>query len=82
MRMFVLCLSALVLMSCASDDAPPVNVAVNTLCTSTTAAPPTTPKMRATYKADPDTWEPLVTWLLGFQRVRDKNCLTSSGFGD
>jgi len=82
MRMCVLFLLALVLTSCADDTPPPVNVAVNTLCTSTTAAPPTTPKMRATYKADPDTWEPLVTWLLGFQRTRDKNCLVSTGFGN
>lgn len=82
MRMFALCLLTVALTSCVNDDAPPVNIAVNTLCTSTTPAPPTTPKMRATYKADPDTWEPLVTWLLGFQRTRDKACLTSQGFGD
>lgn len=82
MRMFVLFPLMLALTSCVNDDAPPVNIAVNTLCTSTTPAPPTTPKMRATYKTDPDTWEPLVTWLLGFQRTRDKNCLKSSGAGD
>lgn len=82
MRMFALSLILIASTSCANDAPPPVNIAVNTLCTSTSPAPPTTPKMRATYKADPDTWEPLVTWLLGFQRTRDKNCLTSTGFGD
>lgn len=82
MRTFALCLLTIALTSCADAAPPPVNVAVDTLCTSTTPAPPTTPKQRATYKADPDTWEPLVTWLLGFQRTRDKHCLRSSGAGD
>lgn len=81
MRMCALFLIAIALTSCSTASPPAVKVAVDTLCTSTTR-PPLTQAMKAEAIDKPAVWEPLMTWLLGFVRTRDKACLTSSGFGD
>ena len=70
-------LMAIVLTACADR---PVVVAVDTLCVST-SRPSITEAQRAAFKADQALWEPLVTWLASFLKVRDATCLRPSPGG-
>ena len=65
-------LTSLALVGCSSS--PPVITAVSTLCTDTTRYH-VTAAQKAAFAADQSTWEPLVSWLLGFNKVRDDECL-------
>jgi hypothetical protein len=47
---------------------------VDTLCLVTTRYRATDGQVAA-FKADRGLWEPLVDWLAGFNRERDKRCL-------
>jgi hypothetical protein len=53
-------------------SAPPVTVAVDTLCE--TPRYHTTDEQRAGVKADPGTWYPLFQWLAAFDARWDKRC--------
>ena len=63
--------SSLLLAGCADK---PVVVAVDSLCVST-SRPTITEAQRAAFRADQALWEPLVTWLASFLKVRDATCL-------
>ncbi len=51
-----------------------VVTAVSTLCVDTTRYH-VTDAQKAAFAADQTTWESLVSWLLGFNKVRDAECL-------
>lgn len=72
MRKWVALLTLTSLTSCASAAVVPV--AVDTLCVSTTRYHATDGQVAA-FKADQGLWEPLVNWLLAFNKVRDGACL-------
>lgn len=76
MRRSTALLMTLALTACG-EPGPPVVVAVDTLCSSTTRYH-ATEAQRAAFKADRMLWEPLVSWLAGFNQVRDKRCLQPS----
>jgi len=65
--------ASLVLAGC--DPQQVVVTSVNTMCTSTTRYHATEAQAKA-FKADPGLWSPLVDWLFGFDKVRDKECLS------
>lgn len=73
MRKCAALLMTIALTACA-DQAPPVVAAVDTLCTSTSRYRATDAQIEA-FKADRGLWEPLVVWLAGFNKVRDRQCL-------
>ncbi len=52
----------------------PVIGTVDTLCTVTRRYHATDAQV-AVFKADQPLWEPLVNWMLGFNKERDKRCL-------
>ncbi len=66
-------LTTIALTACA-DRPMPVVTTIDTLCTVTTRYR-ATDGQRAAFKADPGLWEPLVDWMLGFNKERDKRCL-------
>lgn len=70
---FAALLMTATLTACASDDRIVVT-SVNTLCTSTTRYH-ATEAQAAALKADKALWEPLVSWLASFNKVRDAECL-------
>ena len=65
-------LTTIVLTACA--DRAPIVATVDTLCIVTTRYHATDGQVAA-FKADRGLWEPLVDWLLGFDKERDKRCL-------
>lgn len=52
----------------------PIVTTVDTLCVVTTRYRATDGQVAA-FKADRALWEPMVDWLAGFNRERDKRCL-------
>ena len=62
----------IVLTACAVRT--PVVVTVDALCTVTTRYHATEGQVAA-FKTDRSLWEPLVDWMLGFNKERDKHCL-------
>jgi hypothetical protein len=66
---------AALLMTIASTGCanPPVVATVDTLCVAT-ARYHASEAQAAAFKADQALWEPLVNWLLGFNRERDRRC--------
>lgn len=85
MRKCAALLTTIALTACVSvalpgcDPAPPVVTAVDTLCTSTSRYRATDAQVAA-FKADRTTWESLVDWLAGFNKVRDQQCLAPSPY--
>ena len=70
----LLTLIASISSSGCSPPAPPQVVTVgDSLCTATTRYR-ATEGQKAAFRADPGLWEPLVDWLLGFDKVRDARC--------
>jgi hypothetical protein len=69
---------AILLLTACGDKPMPVVTTIDTLCTVTTRYH-ATDAQRAAFKADPDLWESLVDWMLGFNKERDKRCLKPSG---
>lgn len=65
-------LTTIALTACA--ERAPLVTAVDTLCIVTTRYHATDGQVAA-FKADRGLWEPLVTWLAGFNKVRDGACL-------
>lgn len=76
MRRSTALLMTIALTACGEPDRPTV-VAVDTLCSSTTRFH-ASEAQRAAFKDDRRLWESLVTWLAGFNQVRDKRCLQPS----
>lgn len=64
-------LTAIALTACA--DRAPLVATVDTLCVVTTRYRATEGQVEA-FKADRSLWEPLVDWLLAFDKERDKRC--------
>lgn len=58
----------------ACGDKQVVVSTIDTLCTVTTRYHASEAQVAA-FKADRPLWEPLVDWLLGFNKERDKRCL-------
>jgi hypothetical protein len=58
----------------ACAESGPIVTTVDTLCTVTTRYHATEGQVAA-FKADRTLWEPLVNWMLGFNKERDKRCL-------
>lgn len=73
MRKCAALLTMIALTGCARPGETVVT-AINTLCTSTTRYHATEPQAAA-FRADRLLWEPLVNWLLGFNKVRAAECL-------
>ena len=65
-------LTTIALTACA--DRAPIVATVDTLCIVTTRYH-ATDGQAAAFKADRYLWEPLVDWLLAFNKERDKRCL-------
>lgn len=65
-------LTTIALTACA--DRAPIVATVDTLCIVTTRHHATDGQVAA-FKADRALWEPLVDWLLAFNKERDKRCL-------
>ena len=65
-------LLASALTACA--DGTPIVTTIDTLCIVTTRYHSTDGQVAA-FKADRSLWEPLVDWLLAFNKERDKRCL-------
>ena len=65
-------LTTIALTACA--DRAPIVATVDTLCVVTTRYHATDGQVAA-FKADRGLWEPLVDWLLAFNKERDKRCL-------
>ena len=65
-------LTTIALTACA--DRAPIVATVDTLCIVTTRYHATDGQVAA-FKADRALWEPLVDWLLAFNKERDKRCL-------
>jgi hypothetical protein len=65
-------LMTIVLTACA--DRAPLVTTVDTLCIVTTRYHATEGQVAA-FRADQGLWEPLVDWMLGFNKERDKRCL-------
>jgi hypothetical protein len=65
-------LTTIVLTACA--DRAPIVATVDTLCLVTTRYHATDDQVAA-FKADSALWAPLVDWMLGFNKERDKRCL-------
>jgi hypothetical protein len=65
-------LTTIALTACA--DGAPIVTTVDTLCVVTTRYRATEEQVAA-FKADRGLWEPLVDWLLGFNKERDRRCL-------
>jgi hypothetical protein len=65
-------LTAIALTACA--DRAPLVATVDTLCIVATRYHATDGQVAA-FKADRLLWEPLVDWLLAFNKQRDKRCL-------
>ena len=72
MRKFMPLLTTIVLTACA--ERAPIVATVDTLCIVTTRYHATDGQVAA-FKADRALWEPLVDWLLAFNKERDKRCL-------
>ena len=73
MKTFALLLTTIALTACAEEKRIAVT-SVNTLCTSTERYRATDAQIAA-FKTDQPLWEPLVTWLATFNKVRDAECL-------
>lgn len=71
MRKCIALLTMTALTACADK---PVVATVDTLCIVTTRYH-ASDAQRAAFNADQALWEPLVNWLLAFNRERDKRCL-------
>jgi hypothetical protein len=69
-------LTTIALTACA--DRMPLVATVDTLCTVTTRYHATDGQIAA-FKAERALWEPLVDWLLAFDRERDGRCLEPVG---
>jgi hypothetical protein len=65
-------LMTIALTACA--DRAPLVTTVDTLCIVTTRYHATEGQVAA-FRADQGLWEPLVDWMLGFNKERDKRCL-------
>ena len=65
-------LTTIALTACA--DRAPIVATIDTLCIVTTRYHATDGQVAA-FKADRSLWEPLVDWLLAFNKERDKRCL-------
>jgi hypothetical protein len=65
-------LTTIALTACA--EGAPIVATVDTLCIVTTRYHATDGQVAA-FKAERGLWEPLVDWLLGFNKERDKRCL-------
>jgi hypothetical protein len=65
-------LMTIALTACA--ESAPVMATVDTLCVLTTRYHATDGQVAA-FKAERALWEPLVDWLLAFNKERDKRCL-------
>lgn len=74
MKKWCALLTTIALTACADK---PVITTVDTLCTVTTRYH-ATEAQAAAFKADRPVWEPLVNWMLGFNKERDKRCLQPS----
>lgn len=72
MRTCAVLLTMSVLTACA--DKQVVVSTIDTLCTVTTRYHASEAQVAA-FRADKPLWEPLVDWLLGFNKERDKRCL-------
>lgn len=77
MRKWCALLTTIALTACADK---PVVATVDTLCVVTTRYH-VTDGQAAAFKADRPLWEPLVNWLLAFNKERDKRCLQPVGGG-
>ncbi len=64
-------LTTIALTACADR---PVVTTIDTLCIVTSRYHATEAQIAA-FRADRPLWEPLVDWLAGFNRERDKRCL-------
>lgn len=76
MRKCAALLTTIALTAC--DKPMPVVTTIDTLCTVTTRYHATDGQVAA-LKADQTLWQPLVDWLLAFNKERDKRCLKPSG---
>ena len=65
-------LTTIALTACA--DRAPIVATVDTLCIVTTRYHATDAQVAA-FKTDRSLWEPLVDWLLAFDKERDGRCL-------
>jgi hypothetical protein len=65
-------LTTIALTACA--ERAPIVATVDTLCLVTTRYRATDGQVAA-FKADRALWEPLVDWLLAFDKERDRRCL-------
>lgn len=65
-------LTTIALTACA--ERAPIVATVDTLCVVTTRYHATDAQIAA-FKADRVLWEPLVGWLLAFNKERDRRCL-------
>jgi len=65
-------LTTIALTACA--DRAPLVATVDTLCIVTTRYRATDAQVAA-FKTDRGLWGPLVDWMLGFNKERDKRCL-------
>jgi len=72
MRKFTALLTTTALTACA--DRAPIVTTVDTLCLVTTRYHATDDQVAA-FKADRGLWEPLVDWMLSFNKERDRRCL-------
>lgn len=72
MRKCTALLMASALTACA--DKTPIITTVDTLCIVTTRYH-ASDAQAAAFKVDQPLWEPLVNWLLTFNKERDKRCL-------
>jgi hypothetical protein len=65
-------LMTIALTACA--DRAPIVTTVDTLCIVTTRYHASDAQVSA-FKVDQSLWEPLVNWMLSFNKERDKRCL-------
>lgn len=65
-------LTTIALTACA--ERPPIVATVDTLCIVTTRYRATDAQVAA-FKAERSLWEPLVDWMLAFNKQRDRRCL-------
>lgn len=75
MRKWCALLMTIALMACGDR---PVIATADTLCVVTTRYHATDEQVVA-FKADRALWEPLVNWMLSFNKERDKRCLQPMG---
>jgi hypothetical protein len=68
------CAALLMMIGLTGCGNAPVVTTIDTLCTVTTRYH-ATDGQREAFRADRGLWEPLVDWLLAFNKERDKRCL-------